>query len=369
MGSNREILSEASGGEEVDHIEVTVQPQASCTSYIADPTISLTITDTMPATHTGSIAVTVAPVGSRTDCTASAQVTVPLGSQSTSRAGTTFPANPQPKLVDNPVGTGPAGTNEACSYTATFASPLTIGLGQTALTLERDSDAAATAPLNATTTTASSSYDVVRDAVFMIDNVSTAHAPVVKANRTNVIVTVAAGAGCTATAPTGITSPFTPTTAAEEVNFGQAAAAEGCAWEVSYNNPDRDCKVTFAVKDPTGQPLSFTDVNPNDNKLTVYTFGRRVRVANSATAAVIGSVEFAVPDPGVTNSGGDCTTYFDGAVTLDHYRHRAGDLLGFVDAAADSADWAQRLHARQGCAGAVEQGGFTSRCDIPGDDR
>ena len=305
VDSNRRVRSAANdGGMQVGSIEFTVHAPGMCTSYIASPMISLTVTDTAPTTHAGSIEVTVAPDGSHADCTASQTVTVSLASQSTSRAGVAFPAPVPTTLVHDPVG-----SRTECTYTATFPASPTVG----SLTFMRDG--AATDDLTVSATTASSSYDVVRDAVVTIDNI-TAATHTGFASRPNVIVTVAAGTGCAQTAPSGITSPFLPSTPAEPVSFGQ----QDCQWVVSYQNPNSDCVVEVALYEPG----STTAIPSNEyagasaGSFVVYTKGRRVLVpddpANPTQAGtkVIGSIDFNVPDsPAAT-----CTTFFDGTVEL-----------------------------------------------------
>ena len=339
VGDNQEILSAASGGETVSHIEFTVKPQADCTSYIANPQISLTITDTMPTTHTGrSIAVTVAPDAAsdgsaRADCTASTPVMVPLGGQSTSRAGAVFMPATAPQLVAVPVNPNPAVTVEACEYTATFATPVTIGTGQAALTFERVAGAAATAPLTATTTAAASSYDVVRDAAFSVDNITTgAHTSEGLTTRRNVTVTVAKSGTCATDNPDAV-SDLTPAATPATINLKQA----NCNWDVSYRNTNTDCKVVVTLKEPgasagtAGAAITgFADTS--DGEFSLKTAGRRVVVSvpdgsGGTTDKVVGSAEFNVPDPLDSGSGGQCTTFFAGtaSVTITDTQTPPGD--------------------------------------------
>ena len=128
--------------------------------------------------------------------------------------------------------------------------------GSPALTFENDADAATTAVLGLDTATAdpmvSASYDVVRDAVFTIENDTGASSHSYENGqltaRRGVRVTVAAsdpaslGSGCSATAAN---SPFalTAEAAATTVDLDQA----NCEWVVKYHNnasaTAADCKV------------------------------------------------------------------------------------------------------------------------------
>ena len=308
----------ADGGTQVGSIEFTVSAANSgeCTTYFPGK-VELTVTDTdltaANRNHTGkSIGLMWAPVGSRSDCSAGTMVSVPLGTAD--RDGEAF-ESPAVDLIDDPAGSG-----TACSYTVTFTEDITVATPSPSVDFKRTS-AAVSGTWSDSSRTVSATYDVVRNAVLTIDNVTTAthsgHADF--ASRPNVIVTVAAGTDCAQTPPSGITSPFLPSTPAEPVSFGQVA----CAWVVSYRNVNDDCVVEPQLKDPAGGNITYGDADDNDGEFVVSTTANR-RVVVEATVSdgsggtttettVVGSIDFNVPD----SPAAACTTFFTGTVELE----------------------------------------------------
>ena len=129
----------------------------------------------MAATHTGGmIAVGLAAPAGRSDCsTVSANVMLDIGTRALTRDGGTPFTHTLENLIGTPLMTG----STACSYTATFTTPVMVGTGQAAVSFKLLEPTSGTATLSeedtSTTTlesTAAAKYDAVRPALLALHN-------------------------------------------------------------------------------------------------------------------------------------------------------------------------------------------------------
>ena len=294
----------------------------TCTTFFTG-TVELEITDTDQGnrgSHTGTVNVAFAPPtdpatsSARADCSAGGNVMVPLGA--VDGDGATFPGTV--RLIDKPVGAA------ACEYAVTLADDYMVG----SLTFERlsanTSGTLSVDPSDAGSQSVSAQYDVQRNVMLELENISTGtHDPV---SRQGVEVTLrVANSSCSVTAPTGVADPLV-VGASETVDLDQ----ELCDWEVSYNNVGTDCTVKVTVEDLAGVAnATFADRNDGttgdagDGKFTLYVVNRRLRIAAdrasaSATSPVVGKIKFEVPvtDSALSRPAETCETRFNQAVSV-----------------------------------------------------
>ena len=166
------VMSQATGGAEVGRVEFEVSD--TCTTYF-NGTVSLTVTDTMAATHTGGmIRVALAAPSGRSDCsTVSANVMLDIGTRALARDGGTPFTHTLENLIGTPLMTG----STACVYEATFTTPVMVGTGQAAVSFKLLEPAGGTATLSEEDTsttkleaTAAAKYDAVRPALLALHN-------------------------------------------------------------------------------------------------------------------------------------------------------------------------------------------------------
>ena len=289
---------------------------SACDTFF-DGQITLTVTDTEAATHSDALVVTVAETtGTATGCSDSRNVDVTLGAATV--AGATFPATTVANLINVPVNPTTGTALAACSYTATFEANETVGTGGSALTFERDSASGETGTLSDASKSVSASYDVVRDVVVELSNITTGtHTPT---TRSGVEVSVTS-ASCSVSAPTNIPDPLAAS-GNVSVNLGQAS----CDWTVSYENVADDCTVKVTLEDLAGNAIAgFADSNDgtsaNDGSFTLYIDDmskRRLRTADGGAGTAVGAIKFEVPvtDSSLTRAGETCETDFSQTVSI-----------------------------------------------------
>ena len=319
--TDRMLHSLASGGTAVGSVEFVVRSGTGDCDTTLPGMVEITVTDTEAGTHTGEIEVTLTSPTGRADCTdvtagspAISPVRVALTSQSITRAGTELTPVPVTLLDD------PAGSGTACVYTVTFMSEVTVG----SETFKLIAPADGTATLRTASPVVSATYDVVRDAKFSVNNAtSTSAGHTGDTDRRDITVTVAPAdpatpvSGCATTvagSPFGIDAGDP----AEEVDLGQDEGSAACPWKVTYQNTNDDCRVEPQLKAPeasdgTKANIDYTDADDNDGEFMLYVLGRRVRIGSTDTAAVVGSIDFNVPDPG---AGGACNVVETAMVTV-----------------------------------------------------
>ena len=320
------VMSQASGGAEVGRVEFEVSD--NCTTFF-DGTVSLTVSDTMEATHTGGmIAVALAPPAGRSDCSAvSDDVMVDIGTRATTRDGGT----PFTGVAQNLIGTPLMAGSAACTYTATFTSPVTVGTGQAAVMfkrLEPTSDTAILSEDDTSTTeleaTAAATYDAVRPALLALHNGTSSSDPahvLPNMNRINMSLTLNDRTCSTATGP-GVLVQLAAGTSWS--NNPAMLGTENCQWDIGFYNGfvigEQNCQVSAQLQgvgpgyaDLPGAANTKTSTSTSDRITShVGSFSLWVRdhrvFSDSSGGLEVGRVEFEVSDT--------CTTYFNRAVSV-----------------------------------------------------
>ena len=325
VNASRLRTTNSASGTVVSAAEFTVSD--TCTTFF-NGTVALRVNDTMEATHTGGmIRVELEPPSGRSDCSpVTEDVMVNIGTRATTRSGGTPFTGVVNNLIDDPL--GPAG---ACTYTATFESPVTVGTGQAAVSFKLIDPTSGTATLSAdnpattniTESTVTGEYDAVRPALLALHNGTGPSDPAHVLDNMEQVglswVLNDSSSGCltglgSLTLAAGASAP-------SPVSLG----TDDCQWDFNFANGPatgllKNCRVEAQLQ---GLGPAYTDLpgventktttstaTANTNNLgsfSVWVRGHRV-MSQATGGAEVGRVEFEVSD--------NCTTFFNGTVAL-----------------------------------------------------
>ena len=272
-----------------DEIEFTVNE--TCATSTIPVTFSITgVTDDQNGNFESVVVVaTVAPTSTSSDKCSTTRIPLRLGSDNT--------ASYTQNLVKLP-----SGVTTACAYDVTFAARKTTKEG---VVLNRNANATATVDTDGVSTaTASATYTAVYSATVKLENATPAnHAAHKLANMAQVVITPPASGGCAAA------SEKSKVTLDPGATRNVTLGLTDCSWTIRFENQLSNCQVSAQAYDADDETVgsAVTSTTSGEGSLML-------RVNSQVTK--LGDAEVSTVKFTVDTTGANCTTFFDGTLTL-----------------------------------------------------